>query len=210
MAVGPNDESDGAEHQDRPVPSDSPSVSSSDPLHDAPEQFTDIPLETGPRGALWRAVDVLLLVGVAGMLLAVSLQVVSRLMEASFPWTEELTRYLFIWTTFLGLAAGFRTAEHARIGVVVAFLPRQMKRFAVHLYAWAGIAFFSVVAYKGSQLVRQQIRSGESSPVLGIGMYMVTSAVVVSAALAIIAHIQTVYRDRTVRSQLEDGVLGPQ
>lgn len=210
MSVGRGDESDGDGREDRSAPSDSAAGRSNDPLDAVSEQFTDIPLETGPRGPLWRTVDALLLVGVAGMLVAVSLQVVSRLMEASFPWTEELTRYLFIWTTFLGLAAGFRTAEHARIGVVVAILPRQVKRFAVHVYALAGIAFFSVVAYKGSQLIRQQFRSGESSPVLGIGMYLVTSAVVVSAALAIIAHFQTVYRDRAVRSQLEEGVLGPQ
>lgn len=210
MPTDPNDAADGAGGERRRAPSGPPPQAPGDGLSVAPEYFTGIPLETTARGPLWRTVDVLLFIGVAGMLIAVALQVVSRLMDSSIPWTEELTRFLFIWTTFLGLAAGFRTAEHARIGVVVAIFPRVVKRFTVHLYVLAGAAFFSVVAFKGSQLVRQQFRSGESSPVLGIGMYLVTAAVVVSAVLAMIAHFQTVYRDPSMRSQLEDGVLGPE
>jgi TRAP-type C4-dicarboxylate transport system permease small subunit len=140
-------------------------------------------------------------------MVTVTLQVVSRLMGHSLPWTEETTRYLFIWTAFLGLAAGFRSAEHARIGIVITLLPPVLRRLLAHAYVLAGLVFFGVVGYKGFQLSMQQFRSGETSPALGIGMYLVTLPVTISAILAILAHFQSVYRDPALREQIEKGGL---
>ena len=68
-----------------------------------------------PHGLIWKAVDALLFVGICAMLLSLAAQMVSRQMGASLPWTEELTRFLFMDTTFLGMAAGFRAAVHPRV-----------------------------------------------------------------------------------------------
>ncbi|WP_169728814.1 TRAP transporter small permease [Salinarimonas rosea] len=159
------------------------------------------------RSALWRIVDGLLLCGVAGMLATVTLQVLSRFSMSSLPWTEELTRYLFIWTAFLGLAAGFRTTEHARITLLVSSLPRSLRIVAVYLYAAAGFLFFGTVTYTGWNLVVQQFRSGEMSPVLDVGMYVVTLPVVIGAVLALWAHIESIWLDATTRNRLERGEM---
>ena len=58
-----------------------------------------------------------------GILVVVLLQVASRLLGAPVSWTEEATRYLFVWMIFLGLAAGFRTVESARVTVFIAMMP---------------------------------------------------------------------------------------
>lgn len=176
----------------------------------AGEVFTQEPVvrpTPGKRSFLWRLVDYILLLCVAGLMVTVTLQVISRLMGQSLPWTEETTRYLFIWTAFLGLAAGFRSAEHARIGIVINLLPPVLKRLCLHLYVVAGLVFFSVVGYKGFQLVMRQFHNGETSPALGIGMYLVTLPVVLSAVLAILAHFESVYRDPALREQIEKGGL---
>ena len=62
------------------------------------------------------------------------LQVASRLLGAPVPWTEEATRYLFVWMIFLGLAAGFRTVESARVTVFIAMMPEYLRRLAVPIY----------------------------------------------------------------------------
>ena len=57
---------------------------------------------------IWRIVDGAILVAVLGMVALISLQVGSRLAGVSVPWTEELSRFMFIWTIWMGLAASFR------------------------------------------------------------------------------------------------------
>jgi TRAP-type C4-dicarboxylate transport system permease small subunit len=177
------------------------------PLDQSTEHFVPGSGRLEPSGPLWKVVDAVVLVGVTGMVFTVALQVISRSMGNSVPWTEELTRFLFIYTAFLGMAAGFRHAEHARIAFLVGKLSRTGQRIAVHLYVVAGIAFFLVVGVTGWKLVMQQFRSDETSPVLGVGMYLATLPLLVSAVLAILAHVQSVYRSPRLRESIERGEM---
>lgn len=184
-----------------------------------PSAHTELPIEQSAEhyvagsallerhGPLWKLVDAVVLICVAGMVITVALQVISRSLGSSISWTEELTRLLFIYTAFLGMAAGFRYAQHARIAFVVGKLPRVGQQVAVHLYAVAGITFFVLVAITGWDLVMQQFDSEETSPVLGIGMYLFTLPVVLSAGLAILGLVQSVYLSPTLRHNLERGEM---
>jgi len=52
----------------------------------------------------------------AVMVTALTLQVVMRLFTgASFAWAEELSRYSFLWATYLGAAVAVKKAAHVRI-----------------------------------------------------------------------------------------------
>lgn len=155
---------------------------------------------------LWRLVDGILMICVSGMLITVSTQVFARTYEFSTPWTEELSRFLFIWTAFFGMSVGFRYIHHPRIMFFLDALPHTWKRASVHIYASTGIIFFSVVGWYSARLVYRQLIIGEVSPVLGLGMYIITLPTFVSAVLAVIALIQTVYLDPQTRAQLENPV----
>lgn len=170
-----------------------------EPLGVAPAQ------DLTKQGPIWLVVDVLMLVGVSVMLLSVGLQVVTRLAGASVPWTEELTRFVFIDVTFLGMAAGFRVAAHPRVTFLVAVGPAWLKRASVHLYAVTGVAFFAILAWNAWLMMSQQFASGESSPALGLQMFLITLPVVVSAALALLAHIQSLYFSPEMRKSIEQG-----
>lgn len=160
------------------------------------------PAKLGPT---WFIVDWLMFLGLSAMLLSVGTQVVTRLTGASAPWTEELTRFLFIDVTFLGMAAGFRIAAHPRVTFLVAAGPKWMKRASVHLYAITGVAFFAIVTYMAWEMMRQQFLNGESSPALGLNMFLVTVPFVLSAALALLAHIQSIYFSPEMRKSIEQG-----
>ena len=135
---------------------------------------------------IWRAVDALLLIAVAGLLFAVTFQVVTRLIGHAAAWTEELSRFLFIWTAFLGMAAGFRRGEHPRVTVLIDLLPAPIRRGFDVLAPLAGAVLFAAVGWYAVRLVQQQIAFGETSPVLGIGMWITTLPAVLGAGLAII------------------------
>jgi TRAP-type C4-dicarboxylate transport system permease small subunit len=195
------------EESPAPRPAGGPVGGGDVPLDESTEHFVPGSARLEPHGPVWKIVDAVVLVGVGGMVLTVALQVISRSLGVSVSWTEELTRFLFIYTAFLGMAAGFRHAEHARIAFLIAKLPRVGQQFAVHLYAVAGIAFFVVVGVTGWELVMQQFESGEISPVLGVGMYLSTLPVVISAGLAILGHLQSVYRSPRLRQSIERGEM---
>ncbi|WP_116043785.1 TRAP transporter small permease [Amycolatopsis palatopharyngis] len=188
-------------------PSGTSPPDSGPPIEETGEHYALGSARLQPHGPLWKVVDALVLVGVGGMVLTVALQVVSRGLGASIPWTEEVTRILFIYATFMGLAAGFRHAEHARIAFVIGKLPRVGQRLTVHLYVAATVTFFLIVGVKGWELVVQQFNSQERTPALGLGMYLVTLPIVGSAVLAIVAVIQSVYRSPKLRERLERGEM---
>ena len=153
--------------------------------------------------ALWLVVDAVLLACVAGITAAVVLQVISRLLGASIPWTEELARLLFIWTAILGKAVGFRRVEHPRVMLIPDMSPASFQMLFVQLYAFVGIVFFCVVGWYGVLLVRQQMVFGETSPVLGIGMYLASVPIVMASILAILALLVTVYVDPQTRRLIQ-------
>jgi len=62
--------------------------------------------------------------GMAVMLILIFMQVVTRyLMGFSFEWCEELARFLFVWTTFIGSALMMGENGH----LAVEFLPNTLK-----------------------------------------------------------------------------------
>lgn len=71
----------------------------------------------------------------AGVLLALGLGIVMleigarTFADASFPWSEELSRYLLIWITYLGAAAVTRDRAHIRVEVLIDRLNPAMRRF---------------------------------------------------------------------------------
>lgn len=159
--------------------------------------------------AVWRVVDAVLLVCVAGLTLTVGAQVVSRLAGASVPWTEELSRFLFLWTAFLGMACGFRRLEHPRIALLLPPLRRLAPALALHLYAAVGVVFFTVTGWHAAAFVAQQVRFGERSAVLGVGMYVASTPMLIGCVLAVFAILVTAYVDRSTRAALDREGLAP-
>lgn len=169
---------------------------------------------TAERGAsidrlIWRAVDAMLFVVVAGLLVSVSCQAASRLFGFAAPWTEELARFLFVWTAFLGMATGFRSREHPRILMLSAILPPALRGFPHWLSAAASVLLFSIVGWHAAELLTQRIAFGEMSPVLGIGMWVATVPVVLGSVLAIVGSLAALRRDLADERALLDSAPAP-
>lgn len=43
--------------------------------------------------------------------------------KSTIPWAEELSRFLFIWVTFVGIVIANSTSEHMRMDFIVQMLP---------------------------------------------------------------------------------------
>lgn len=138
---------------------------------------------------LWGAIDGAILIAVLGMVCLIALQVGSRVAGASLQWTEELSRFLFIWTVWLGLAASFRSGAHPTLIVVPDHAPPVIRLIFLTIRVGATVLLFLAVSWYGFKLLHQQIISGEQSPILQVGMWVATLPLVLGSALAIVGVI---------------------
>lgn len=145
-----------------------------------------------------------------GVLVVVLLQVAGRLLGAPVSWSEEATRYLFVWMIFLGLAAGFRTVETARVTVLLALFPRAIRRLSVPIYATSSIAFFLLAGWTGYKLARQQFMMNETAATLAVPMWLIGTIMPVSAVLAILAIIESLRHRRDLIEVLDPAFDAPE
>ncbi len=106
-----------------------------------------------------------LLVGtVAVLLVPVTMQVISRYTQLipSYIWTEELSRFVFIWMIMLGAMIGVREGTHFDVDVWPTLQPRANAalRMVTHVlvlvfalvYTWWGIQFVQFGWNQSSEL----------------------------------------------------------
>ncbi|MCK1422890.1 TRAP transporter small permease [Bradyrhizobium sp. 180] len=87
--------------------------------------MSEMPVPSTP--SLWRRVtaaygkllEFLLAASVGILVLPVTLQIISRYTPfiPSYIWTEEMARFLFIWTIMIGAMVGVREAQHFEVDV---------------------------------------------------------------------------------------------
>jgi TRAP-type C4-dicarboxylate transport system permease small subunit len=137
--------------------------------------------------------DYLAGVGVGAVIVTVSIQILGRWLGRPAPWTEEATRFLFIWLVFLGIGSGFRRAESARVTVFLNYLPGFLKRLAPWIYVVSTVGFFIFMFVTGVQLVSQQVRMRELGSALMIPMWLVGLCVPLSAVLGILGVMESIF-----------------
>ncbi len=141
----------------------------------------------------------LVAVMIAVMAIVNFLQVIFRyVIEGSLPWSEELLRFLFVWTTFLGAGIGVRKGAHLGLTIIVDSLPPKLKKIMVFINYLICIAFSAIIGMLGLSIVSMQAEFNVRSSAMVLPMYWISLAIPVSFAL-IILHFVTLalgYEDR--------------
>lgn len=123
--------------------------------------------------------DILLLFFLAGMAIVMIFQVISRYVLKDTPaFTEELVRYLFIWSTFLSIPFSIKYKLDVRIRLFP--ISKKLDR-AVHVFLM--LVFLGLFVATIPNL-RYASWSHETSPALGLPMFYVHLAPAVGFALA--------------------------
>ena len=128
--------------------------------------------------------------GLAGVLMAlmvvdVFLQVLFRfVIESPLSWTEEVSRYLFVWVVWIGSALVIAEKGHVGIDVVVKNFSVSRQRFMEILIYLIFLFPASVMVYFGFALA--DLNMNQPSAVLRIPMGIPYAAIPVSAILMIL------------------------
>lgn len=149
------------------------------------------------------------------MVLAVFIGVLARFVfthagyRLSVPWTEEVSRYLMIWTVFLGGGVAARQGKLIGVEFIMHSLPASTGRFVKYFALALSMAFYTLLCFIGWQWV--VFGESTNSPVLELPMVVINPAMVVGGlvmALNTVALIlEARHSGKDIRSMSEDDEL---
>lgn len=131
--------------------------------------------------------EFIMVVLLIAMSVIMGIQIFCRyILGASLSWSEEITRYLFIWSTFFSVSLCTKKCISIKIDQFIrAFKPRGKALFKV-LNLTVEFVFFVYLIPYAYRYLRTTIESGQVSPACGIPMYFVQSAPLVCFTLCAI------------------------
>jgi C4-dicarboxylate transporter DctQ subunit len=132
---------------------------------------------------LGRVEAVLLAAMVAAITAVTFAQVVTRYVTADpIIWSEEVARYLFVWITLIGAAAGVRLHAHFGLDILRRYAP-PLRTALGALTMLIVAAFLGLLLYTGIAETRQAAL--QISPALQVRMHWAYLALPIGAALAL-------------------------
>ncbi|MBK5254263.1 MAG: TRAP transporter small permease [Peptostreptococcaceae bacterium] len=117
--------------------------------------------------------------------------------NTSIPETEEIARFCFIWTVFLGIIAAYKDGEHVSVDILVDNLTGIPKK-AIKLIARA-ITFLAlgIILYGG--IIYTIYASTYNTAATGTNFALISIAIVIMAAAMIGLDLQKIYNSVSLK-----------
>ena len=133
----------------------------------------------------------LLIALLIGMTMIMGIEVVSRyVFGMSLSWSEELTRYMFIWSGFLSVSYCSKKCLSIKIEQFVSIFPRRGNAiFKIVNHTFELIFFIYMIPIAFSYMM-SAVESGQVSPACSIPMYYIQAAPFVSFILVAFRIVQ--------------------
>ena len=133
-------------------------------------------------------------ISVTIMVLMVALQVISRyVFHNSISFSEELARYMFIWTVSIGSAMALKKRSHVSVGVFVDALPVKPGKIIKSIADILAVVFFILLFVFGIVMVIKT--RAQTTPALGISMGLIYLSIPVGALILIADGIYNAWAD---------------
>lgn len=125
--------------------------------------------------------------------LAMGAQIIARyVFNSPLTWSEELARFLFIWSGFLSISYCFKRQISIKIEQVVSFLPRRVAAVVKIVEKGTMLVFYIYMVPFAFTYFNNALTSGQLSPAMQIPMYFIYIAPLVGFILSIIRLLQGV------------------
>lgn len=122
-------------------------------------------------------------------------QVLFRFVFASpLSWSEELVRYVFVWSVFLTAAIAFNLNSHISIDFLTTWYPPRLQRVFA-LVSWGCVILGVVVVFVlGMQLIQSPSVRLQKSPAMEIPMIVPYAAIPVGCAVMMVNILRGAWR----------------
>lgn len=123
----------------------------------------------------------------AVMTIILFIQVVARfIFSSSFSWSEEVSRYLFIWMVFLVIGALIQLSEHIAIDVLADRVPKRFRRLLDQTLILIMVAINIILLIEAAKITWIVMDLGQISPAAGLPFWIVYAAFPVGLLIAVV------------------------
>lgn len=146
------------------------------------------------------------------MVFAAGAQIVARyILGASLEWSEELARYMFIWSVLLGSSMCVKRRGHVGVELVVMMLPERLRAYAEILADALSVIFFAILTIYGIEVT--EITSDQFSPAMDFPMGAAYASIPTGGFIMLLYTVENIMLDvrkimsssRATRSAPEQG-----
>ncbi len=116
-------------------------------------------------GILDKVCEFLIVIMVGAMVIITTAQIIFRTWFTALTWSDEVTRYLLIWSTFLGATCVYRHGGNIAITFIQEAFPDKVTkalRVFVHILC---MLLFIVLCYYGAQYVTKLNKTATTLPI---------------------------------------------
>jgi TRAP-type C4-dicarboxylate transport system permease small subunit len=133
------------------------------------------------------------------LVLLLGTEVFSRfILGKSFTWIEELCRYLFVWSSYLGISIAVKRKEQLRVLMLMNLLEKFSPKLVKICFVISELiftAFCLIVLYSSVNLIENMNRFKQVSAALEIDVKYAYLIIPISMFLAAFRTLQSLFRD---------------
>lgn len=111
--------------------------------------------------------EVILVAGTAVMVLVIFFQVIARYcLNQSLAWSEELARYIFVWSVWLAVPYAVVKGRHIRLEVVTDLVGPKTKFVLDMVFFLVSAGFFGYIGYESIGVVQGIAKMNQLTPAI--------------------------------------------
>lgn len=121
------------------------------------------------------------LVMLFAMVVITGAQIICRVFFTALTWSEELSRYLLVWSSIIGAACVYRRAGHINVSIIQDLMPpvgKKIMKVIVHILC--GV-FFALMIYYG--FIYMGKMANQLSPAMRLPMSIMYASIPVGGIL---------------------------
>jgi TRAP-type transport system small permease protein len=137
-----------------------------------------------------------------GVIVVVLIQILSRYLPYTAVWTEELTRFLFIYAISFGAPLALKNKEFISVDILTGLLPQKVQEYYEAFIYLVVVVLSFVIAYHGYTFI--EVGKGQTSATMAVDMSVIHASIAISfvfIAIYAIFHVINVFISPKERSE---------
>lgn len=140
--------------------------------------------------------EIIMMLLCAVMACIMIIQVAARyIFKASLSWSEELTRFMFIWSSFLSISYCIRKRLSIQITLLIDAFPFKLKYLFIMAVDVICLALYAYLTPQAISYLGQTIANGQLSTALRVPMWVIYLAPCVGFGLSMLRSLQMLILD---------------
>ncbi|MGJ9385700.1 TRAP transporter small permease [Salipaludibacillus sp. CF4.18] len=125
-----------------------------------------------------RTLEIATILCFTALIVVVIIQIASRYLPQSFIWTEELSRFLFLYSVSFGAPLALKDKEFINVDLLLNYLPKRVREIYEGFIYLTIVLFSAVVAFWGFKFIA--IGRGQSSATMALDMSIIHACIFIT------------------------------